>query len=76
MSDVTIVNMEQVLKGSQISKEYSDFNFWVFDYYCERNYIGESGCLAIDEYDYIESGFNGVFFPEIYVILPKYWTTA
>jgi len=58
--------MEQVLKGSQISKEYSDFNVWVFDYYCERNYRGESGCLAIDEYDYIESGFNGVFFPEIY----------
>lgn len=58
--------MEKLLKKGQISKEYSDFNFWVFDYCCERNYRGEPGCLAIDEYDYNESGFKGVFFPEIY----------
>lgn len=58
--------MEQLLKSGQISKEYSDFNFWVFDYYCERNYRDGPGCLAIDEYDYNESGFNAVFFPEVY----------
>ncbi|WP_333575211.1 hypothetical protein [Sphingobacterium sp.] len=52
--------------SSNSDKQYSDFNFWVFDYYCERNYKGEPGCLAIDEYDYNESGFRGVFFPEIY----------
>lgn len=65
-SDVIIANMEQLLKKGQISNEYSKFNFWVFDYYCERNYRGGTGCLAIDEYDYNESGFKGVFFPEIY----------
>ena len=46
-------------------KEYSEFNLWVFRYYCDRNSRGDDGCLAIDEFDYKDSGFEGEFFREI-----------
>lgn len=44
---------------------YTDFNFWVFNYYKDHNVRGEVGCLAIDEYDYRVSSFKGIYFKEI-----------